>query len=527
MKSILNRASAICLGPCLFVLLSNSGFGQPELMVDRYLQAAKAENWTEAQSFWLDSEIERSRRMGILYDNVNAKYDCSSPLINSPQYILDVTVNPAVEFISDDKARVEVSVISLRDSTAIPCYLKQENDSWRLCSPMTVYASGWDSIQTRYVKLFYSDKSRINRSALKRLDTFIDSLSMIFDIALSRMRHLQEVKLDYYLCSQEEIELITGFKAQGMTNFQFDAVITQHLPHTHELVHFMINYALRELPLYTLPVVQEGLACCLGGRWGKAPEVIFYWGSASQSLGFGDLEEIMDFSGFHHGQATSDISYALSALVVKTTIDDFGMLKFKDYYRAVSGTGYEVTSLPAEIAKLKAEEVFGTTWDELKADYLKTADRYKYYGILPAGSIDGRRIKQLKSGGTLAEIFEGDRFYYFKIVLASEKTRGDILLREKGEPIEEEYRSKFYHDHLPGEKYEGERYGIQFSRDETGLYDFYTNCLLAKYILGFSPDDNYWDGEKKEIMFKLDKTILDEPLGSFEIKLACNNSAGM
>jgi hypothetical protein len=527
MKSILNRASAKCLPLCLFVLLSNSAFGQPEVAVEKYLRAVKTENWAEAQSFWLNSEIERSRRMGILYDNIYAKYDCSSPLINSPQYILDVTVNPAVEFISDDKARVQVSVLSFRDSTTIPYYLKKENGSWRLCSPMAIYTSGWDSIQTRYVKLFYSDKSRINRFALNRLDAFIDSLSMILDIAPERMRHLQEVKLDYYLCSQEEIELVTGFKAQGMTNFQFDAVITQHLPHTHELVHFMINYTLRELPLYTLPVIQEGLACCLGGRWGKAPEVIFYWGSASQSLGFGDLEEIMDFSGFHHGQATSDISYALSALVVKTMIDDFGIAKFKDYYRAVSGTGYEVASLPAEIAKLKAEEVFGTTWDEFKADYLKLADSYKYYGILPVGSIEGRLIKQLKSGGTCAGIFEGDRFYYFKIVLAYEKTRGDILLSEKGEPIEEEYRSKFYHDHLPGEKYEGERYGIQFSRDETGLYDFYTNCLLTKYIPGFSPDDNYWDGEKREIMFKLDKTLLDEPLRFFEIKLTCNNSAGM
>ena len=78
-----------------------------------------------------------------------------------------------------------------------------------------------------------------------------------------------------------QIELLTGHDAHGMTNFQFDAIISRHLPHTHELVHMLYNFAQEDLPLFTLPVLQEGLACCLGGRWGKSPDVINYWGNVS------------------------------------------------------------------------------------------------------------------------------------------------------------------------------------------------------------------------------------------------------
>ncbi|MBD3170482.1 MAG: hypothetical protein GF307_13440 [candidate division Zixibacteria bacterium] len=518
MKRKSKFAALLISSVILSIIACNTALAQPEAVIEKYVEAVTNGKWRYADDLWLQREIEHSRRMGITYENIEAKYDCSSPLVSSAQFIQQTDIQPT-EYISDNKAKIVVKVRSFKDTVDVPYYLINENEKWQLCSPMAVYADGWESETSKYTRIFYSENSRINSYAISAVDAFIDSMGAVFNIPPDRMKHLEKVKLDYYHCDEQQIENITGFKAQGLTNFQYDAVITQHIPHTHELTHFMINYALESLPLYTLPAIQEGLACCLGGRWGKTPEVIFYWGAASQSLEFGELDEVLSFNGFYHGQATSDVSYALSSLLIKAMLGRFDMEQFKEYYLRMSGANYEVVTLPGQIAKVKAKNIFGVEWDTIRADYDKLVEKYLTTGIYPTGAIDGKRVRKLKDDDMRAEIYENDSVYCFKIKLPDDKAKGTILFKDKKHKVEKDYDSKFYYDHLPDGQYDGERYGIWFSAGEAGLYNYYTNFLVAKFVLGFTPSEDYWNSDKNEIRFAVDKRLIPGKIKSYKIKL--------
>jgi hypothetical protein len=63
-----------------------------------------------------------------------------------------------------------------------------------------------------------------------------------------------------------------------------------------------------------------------------------------------------------------------------------------------------------------------------------------------------------------------------------------------------------YGDSIP---FSGYRYGIRFDQNEAGLYDYATNELLAKYIWGISPSDEYYDEAGRTVTLKFRKELFD------------------
>jgi hypothetical protein len=82
-----------------------------------------------------------------------------------------------------------------------------------------------------------------------------------------------------------------------------------------------------------------------------------------------------------------------------------------------------------------------------------------------------------------------------------------------------DYQSGLFADHLPNASYDGESYGIQFSQSEAGLYNYYTDTLVAKYISSFSPSDEYWNPEKRIMRFRLAKSVLSQRVSDLRLKL--------
>jgi hypothetical protein len=60
-----------------------------------------------------------------------------------------------------------------------------------------------------------------------------------------------------------------------------------------------------------------------------------------------------------------------------------------------------------------------------------------------------------------------------------------------------------------GEKmaYEGYRYGVRFDANEAGLYDYFTNTLLAKYIAVVSPSEDYFNAADHKIAVRIKKSL--------------------
>lgn len=513
------------LTPCLiFIIIAfnlKPLYAQPETVFNKYSQALIAEEWDRAESYWLTSDIEKSKRLGITFTNIKAKYDCASPLINALNDIRqgDVQINTTKTVVDDHLVKLSVQLTTYDDTITTFYYLVESNGRWWLCSALYALTQNWGMKQTRFANVYFSDISLINDFALEKLDCFVESLGQQLDIPRNRMKYLEQAKIDYYLCNQQQIEKLTGYSAHGMTNLQFDAIISQHLPHAHEMVHLILNYALEELPLYTIPFLQEGVACYYGGRWGKSPSVIFYWGNVSLGLNLASLNDILTYDGFHSGIGNPDISYALSSLFVKTLIERFGIQRLKTFYLELSGKSSFVCSLTLEDVKTKATETFKTPWMEIEKSFAETVNQYKFCGIIPQKKPLAEPLLKLTSKNLTAHIHDLGNIYFFEIKTKPDIIDGVILLKNKSSPINPNYKSRLFSEHLSSAPYNGEMFGIQFSSSDVGLYNYYTNILLAKYVLGFTSSDEYWNQEEQVITFSLKKSILNQNITNFQLRL--------
>ena len=86
--------------------------------------------------------------------------------------------------------------------------------------------------------------------------------------------------------------------------------------------------------------------------------------------------------------------------------------------------------------------------------------------------------------------------------------KGVLLMKDKSSSGTKNYQSGLFAEHLPNTRYDSEIYGIQFSANEAGLYNYYTDNLVAKYISSFSPSDEYWNLEERIMRFQLEKSVL-------------------
>ena len=65
-----------------------------------------------------------------------------------------------------------------------------------------------------------------------------------------------------------------------------------------------------------------------------------------------------------------------------------------------------------------------------------------------------------------------------------------------------------------GRQFEGYRYGVRFDRAEAGVYDYATNSLLAKYIWGMAPSDEYYSESDNKVTLKFKAGLVDGKLPS-------------
>jgi len=484
---------------------------QPEAVFTRYLSALKAGEWEAADSCWHPEQVCAARRLGIAYEGIQTKYDCASEVIGALDYIRRGEVKVSIGDLLDRGEWVELRVIlaGLEDSVTVPYYLVPYDREWRLSSMTFIVARRWPVRETRFARVFCSDSTRINGRALRELDEFVASMGRILDIPAERMERLAAEKIDYYLCDDDAMDRLVDPAAQGMADLQFDALITRHLPHKHELAHLMVNYALDSLPLFTIPCLQEGAAVCLGGRWGKSPEVVFLLGRFALAEEFANLADILTFAGFHFEVGAPDLSYAASGLLCRFLIEEFGIGCFKRLYRELSGASATVRTMSQSRVQETIVGVCGLSWTEIERRFADFWPQFEYAGLYPGIPPDrGAGLCRVASPKLSATIHASASHYSFEIEAGGSQPNGVIIIADSAASVERSYQSRLFSRHFPRADYQGERYGIWFTDQEAGLYDYQTNTLMAKHVRSFSPGTEYWDPEKLIIRFYLDKNLV-------------------
>jgi hypothetical protein len=461
----------------------------PEVLFRTYLDALKSGQWEEAEGCWVATDIEKSLRLGINYAGIPNKYDCASSLARTRENIRSGLVNVSlIDIEENDKgAKLFINLTTTADTTSFHYYSIKTDDGWRLSAPHHVLTRDWRVKSTLYARIYYTDASRVNSIACQSLDDFIESTGQVLALSQDDMSRLANQKIDYYLCDESQIKSLTGFETEGITDLPSDAVITRHLPHKHELTHLLINYALKNIPLYTTPFLQEGIACHLGGRWGRSPGVIAYTGYAVFKYELADLEDILTFNDFHYTIGSPDVSYPISALFVNYMIEEISMDNFKLIYRELSGTIHDIRGFSLDTVSSIIEKVWGKSWDDIESGFNLWWPQFAATGIMPIseepGDIEPKMIHD--NGGMIAILDQGSTIGFF-VTLGDDRTAGFLLLKDPAQESDEGYVSYLFKQHLPDEGYGGERYGIRLSPDEIGLYDYLCNELVASFILSFS-----------------------------------------
>jgi hypothetical protein len=212
----------------LIVACQQTVCSQPEDVFDKYLQALIDERRDDAENFWLPSVISSSKRLGITFTDVPAKYDCASPIHKYLEAMRDGIAEAKVADIihHDDWAELTVQLASYSDNLSVTYYAVESGDGWRLTAPIYLFTKDWRKLSTRYATIYFTDSSKINRRACDALDRFVEWQGRKLGLSDEDLALLESRKIDYFLCNEDEIKKLTGYDTRGMGEFQYDAVIT-------------------------------------------------------------------------------------------------------------------------------------------------------------------------------------------------------------------------------------------------------------------------------------------------------------
>ena len=485
---------------------------QPEIAFNDYLAALKEMRWGDAERFWQPIVIDKSRRLGIVYTDVPAKYDCASPLMTALPAIRagDLHISTTVVSPDSDTTRILVRIESATDSIMVTYFAEKSASGWQLTSPLYFYSHEWKIRRTAYADIYYADESLLNDYACRTLDDFVEAAGKTLGLSPDDFARLKRDRIDYFLCTRDDMRRLTGYDAQGMTDLKADAVVSQTLPHEHELTHLLVNYRLRQLPLYTLPLMQEGLATSLGGRWNKAPCAMRYMGYITLANDIGHSDDLLTYGGFNSPNVTAEVSYPISALFTGFLVETWGFDKYLNLYRTLSGSADQVRSYDARLVESIFEKAYGLPWMSIAAAFEDYWKKFHPCGVTPdtLRPMENPAIS-IDSAGVNISIRNSRDFFHFAVNLSSGAREGILLLNDGGDSVATAYRSELFDKSLPEETYRGEHVGVRFSADEVAVYDYLTNKLLASYIDGLSPVKGFRDSTSSTLHFAVSRDIMN------------------
>jgi hypothetical protein len=476
-----------------FIFLSTQIIFPQSLTDGRASQFIEAmiNNSDTLEKFVLPEELALSKRLGIIYEGIKNKFLISYEI---PEEILNEITNGESDYkINIEKLDEQFSILHFEvpaKNYKTQYYFKNEY----LISPPYFYYRDWKKIESQHFIFYVSEPKYFNNYSIEMLEDFYKYVYTFFELGTENERTLLKAKIIYILCKDEnEIEKLTGYKARGMCNLAYDYLITTFNCHYHELVHLLINFKLKKLPLYTHPFLQEGLAVAVGGRGGKEPQVIINLGYYLVDSGFMNYKDLLDADGFKNYDAS--MSYPMCGLY-----NDFmlGIYVFDEYlkiYRKYSSkniTGMKIS--PDDLA-------YERDW----SNFLSQAPRY----ITIKTDFDETGYRTILED-SLFLLKEKDEYYLIE-------TRGNILIST---PVKEDnYTSKTFIEYFPDKDYKEEKYFLRISNTEVALYNLYTNNLTGNYASGFTLDMKPVPKENGFYKFLIRRDLIKENPDQWQIKI--------
>jgi hypothetical protein len=370
---------------------------------------------------------------------------------------------------------------------------------------------------------------RGRKPALAALDSFVAVTLDRLGVPADRRRLLERERIDYLFVPPDWVEFLAGAPTVGVANLQLDVVVTHHPCHFHELAHILVNFWLEELPLFTLPLLQEGVAVHLGGRWGRAPDFLAHVGRFTLESGFVTLPSLLTWEGFHRQGA--DLTYAPAGVVAGWVLKRAGSAGLEQIYRRLSGNPGNLQAITEEdIAESLGKSLGLTSVSEGEASASRLTDAFTaYLETLPRNPLRPapRRPYSGQNPDTGFAVVNDDSLVVFITssdtdwqvrVLAEHgaSLRGALLLLpHDGAAVP----SDFFAEHFPDGDAPPAVAALRFSPDEAGWYDYTRDLLLAKHIASFWPDPSYHKPGDNDLLFMWPRDLLPWDLADYRLEV--------
>jgi hypothetical protein len=410
---------------------------------------------------WFDEEnLAMAHRLGIEYEGIPTKqliaYDIDEKIVGMIQSG-QTRYTVGIDSLDGDYSRVSLTLDRIEGVKVY--YFRGKH----CISPLAYLARNWQTVEGRYFRFYLSDSTLFNSYSREHLELFVDRIAPLIGLSGTDLERLREKKIYYILCKDEnEIESLTGFQVKGMANLAYDAVVTTFNAHYHELLHLLLNYKLRRLPLYTHPFLQEGFAVAYGGRGGLEAGVVLPLGRFLYDLRIVELSSLIENSGFK--DLDPSLSYPSAGVYCRYLTRAIGMEKFLRLYRMHSGSFGDQQTL--HIASSELPDT--SAWMSYIRDSSESGPI-----VLDTSSFDSPVI----FGGSTWQIREDSERYYFRI--------SDMAVLP-GKEMYPNYVSKAFRDAVPDRVYKGEEYMVKATADDISVYNLFTNNLIASYAASFT-----------------------------------------
>lgn len=512
----LRRRSCLVIIAVVIVSAINVQAAPPAVeMISEYFDLLASGNIESASYMWTESAQERSTRFGIEYEGIPLKGDAVSPIVRNLNVMRDHLQPPVKRhetLASERWVRLEYSSVVDGQLVEHDYYAVKEGDWYWLIYPQDYYGRDWPVRETRYFRIHYHPdrESMLNEVVLEQADDMLEELATRMQLSADQIKQIEEAKIEYFYCdSDNTVKEITGHLIKGTLDLASNDLISAFFPHYHELTHLLLNIKLQKLPLYTAPLLREGAAVYFGGRWGKSPDVLLELGAFLHQQEILTPDSMLTMASFERG-ATADIAYPVAGLVAAYVVDEAGLDAFLELYRNSSGRFTYVRNLNASDMRTLIQNALGmTSWTEVIEgldNYI--ADRLASSSLSAAGALGGKKL--VETAGVTIE--HRGEWFGFAVTPGNPDHVGVTILFGRDERLTGAHSMLFEEQFGGSIMNEGFRYGIRMDQNEAGLYDYGTDHLLAKYILGITPSPDYLDKESGAVKVKFRHPRLDKEL---------------
>ncbi|HOX26926.1 MAG TPA: hypothetical protein PLL30_14175 [Candidatus Krumholzibacteria bacterium] len=469
------------------------GVTTPADLVRTYVRYVLAGDDVAAAGCWREADLVSSRRLGIRYVDQPLKIDGDSPLWRAVGALRDGAATWAVSSpapVTDGSAVVELSLQSGGQEIRHPYRVVREGErAWRLASPVMLEMASLPADTGTYVV------ARGRTVEIAVLDSCVAAMTKQLEFPPSRLGEIKRVKLGYLAMSADEVEQLVGAPTVGVANLQQDVVVTSHPCHAHELAHLVVNAWLGEMPLFTLPLLQEGIATDLGGRWGRHPRVLDRVGRTSLADRIVSLDDMLVRADFQ--ALSADLTYPAAAVFVGYVRERFGAAGLRAAYLACSGTATKVSSWSREEVKALLTDALDVDFDDVArglSAYISTAVDPE---VRPSGAVSPHARRVATDSLTAAIDFESSGTVFW-IRAEGGDARGAVLFGGADDTIA---RNDLFAEHFPERPFRGETIGVLFSPDEVKVYDYRLQMLVGLHSQGFWPTATFAREQGRALRF--------------------------